>query len=43
LCGKAAEAVLTSEEKYLEICQQSCMKCGEERRPIQKKPTNYVA
>jgi len=43
LCGKAAEAVLTSEEKYLEICQQSCMKCGESRQPIQKKPTNYVA
>jgi len=45
LCGKAAEAVLDSEEKYLELCQQSCMKCGEERRPaqVQKKPTNYVA
>jgi len=43
LCGKAAEAVLVSEEKYLDLCQQSCMKCGESRRPIQKKPTNYVA
>lgn len=43
LCGKAAEAVLTSEEKYLDLCQQSCMKCGESRRPMQKKPTNYVA
>jgi len=45
LCSKAAEAVLTSEQKYLELCQQSCMKCGEERRPppMQKKPTNYVA
>jgi len=43
LCGKAAEAALTSEEKYLDLCQQSCMKCGESRRPAPKKPTNYVA
>jgi len=43
LCCKAADAVLTSEEKYLELCQQSMMKCGESRRPTQKKPTNYVA
>lgn len=47
LCGKAAEAVLLSEEKYLDLCQQSCMKCGESRAPaqIQKKPGtgNYVA
>jgi len=45
LCGKASEAVLISEEKYLDLCQQSCMKCGESRRPpqAQKKPTNYVA
>jgi len=45
LCGKAAEAVLMSEEKYLDLCQQSCMKCGESRRPpqAQRKPTNYVA
>jgi len=33
LCRKAAEAVLTDEEKYLELCRQSCMKCGESRRP----------
>jgi len=45
LCGKAAEAVLISEEKYLDLCQQSCMKCGESRKPVQvqRKPTNYVA
>jgi len=45
LCGRAAEAVLVSEEKYLDLCQQSCMKCGESRRPAQvpRKPTNYVA
>jgi len=44
LCGKAAEAILESEEKYLDLCAQSCMKCGESRRPAAaKKPTNYVA
>lgn len=47
LCSKAAEAVLTSEEKYLELCQQSCMKCGESRQPSQaqqkKAPNHYVA
>jgi hypothetical protein len=36
LCSKAAEAVLTSEEKYLELCKQSCEKCSESRRP--KRP-----
>jgi hypothetical protein len=36
LCSKAAEAVLTSEEKYLELCEQSCGKCSESRRP--KRP-----
>jgi len=36
LCNKAAEAVLASEEKYLELCGQSCGKCGESRRP--RKP-----
>ena len=45
LCSKAAEAVLTSEEKYLELCSQSCMKCGESRRPVPRAPkrTMYVA
>jgi hypothetical protein len=33
-CQKAAEAVGTrEEEKYLELCAQSCMKCGESRKP----------
>jgi len=46
LCSKAAEAVLTSEERYLELCEQSCKKCSESRRP--RKPermenTYYVA
>jgi len=45
LCSQAADAVVDSEEKYLDFCQQSCMKCGESRRPVQKKATqnNYVA
>lgn len=42
LCRKAAEAVLTNETKYLELCAQSCKKCGEARRPAPKKST-YVA
>lgn len=42
LCRKAAEAVLTDETKYLEICAQSCTKCGESRKPRPKKST-YVA
>jgi len=44
LCAKAADLVTESEEKYLDLCQQSCMKCGESRRPVQKKAANnYVA
>jgi hypothetical protein len=49
LCRKASETVLNNEENYLEICAQSCMKCGEARRPRQpkqRKPqyaTQYVA
>lgn len=43
LCMKAAEAVSsTDEEKYLELCAQSCLKCGEARRPQPKKDA-YVA
>jgi hypothetical protein len=42
LCRKAAEEVLTDETKYLELCAQSCMKCGEARKPSPKKST-YVA
>jgi len=34
LCLKAAEAVGTEDEaKYLELCAQSCVKCGEARKP----------
>lgn len=43
LCQKAADAVGSGEEaKYLELCAQSCMKCGEARTPKPKKAT-YVA
>ncbi len=45
LCAKAAEAVMKSEETYLKLCEQSCKKCGESRRPRRPRPerTVYVA
>lgn len=43
LCRKAAEAVLTDEKKYLELCAESCKKCGEARRPRPKEASPYVA
>lgn len=43
LCRKAAEAIgMKDEVKYLELCAQSCRKCGESRRPTPKKAA-YVA
>ena len=43
LCQKAVKAINSeNEEKYLEMCAQSCAKCGEARRPIPKKDA-YVA
>jgi hypothetical protein len=43
MCRRAAEAVGSGEEeKYLEECAQSCMKCGESRQPAPKKAT-YVS
>lgn len=43
MCRKAAEAVGTGDEaKYLEMCAQSCSKCGEARQPQPKKAT-YVS
>jgi hypothetical protein len=43
LCMKAVKAVNSAdEEKYLELCGQSCLKCGEARRPQPKKDA-YVA
>jgi hypothetical protein len=44
LCRKAAEHLSTSEEaKYLELCAQSCTKCGEARQPTPKNKTTYVS
>jgi hypothetical protein len=44
ICRKAAETVGSGEEaKYLELCAQSCMKCGEARRPVAKDKSTYVA
>ena len=43
ICQKAAEAVSSKdEEKYLELCAQSCVKCGEAKRPLPKREA-YVA
>lgn len=45
LCRKAAEAVGSGDEaKYLELCAQSCMKCGEARKPsTPQNKSPYVA
>jgi hypothetical protein len=45
LCAKAAEAVLGSEETYLELCEQSLKKCSESRQSKKKLPerATYVA
>ena len=38
LCMKAANALISKDEKkYLDLCAQSCMKCGETKRPTPKK------
>jgi len=38
LCHEASEAVGSKDEaKYLDLCAQSCVKCGEAKRPMQKK------
>jgi len=43
ICSKASEAIGSEDEgKYLELCAQSCMKCGEAKKPTPKKAT-YVA
>ena len=43
MCLKAANAVGSdNEEKYLTLCAQSCLKCGEAKRPTSKKDA-YVA
>ena len=43
MCQNATEALGTKdEERYLELCAQSCVKCGEAKRPTPKRET-YVA
>jgi hypothetical protein len=43
ICTKAASAIGSADEpKYLELCAQSCLKCGEAKRPQPKKEA-YVA
>ena len=42
LCAKAAAIVVENEEKYIDLCAQSCSKCGEARRPHQTKKETYV-
>lgn len=43
MCRKAAESVGSVDEaKYLELCAQSCMKCGEAKKPTQKDKSAYV-
>jgi hypothetical protein len=43
LCAKAAAAIGSNdEEKYLDLCAQSCVKCGEAKRPRPKNDA-YVS
>jgi hypothetical protein len=44
LCAKAAAAIgAGDEEKYLDLCAQSCVKCGEAKRPQRPKNDAYVS
>jgi hypothetical protein len=44
LCTKASEAIGTAnEEKYLDLCAQSCVKCGEAKRPRPKQDGSYIS
>ncbi len=44
ICRKAAEHIGSGEEeKYLELCAQSCSKCGEARQPTPKNKATYVS
>lgn len=43
LCDKAAAAIGSKdEERYLDLCAQSCVRCGEAKRPSPKK-NEYVS
>ena len=37
LCKEAAETVVADEQRYLDVCKKSCLKCGESRHPTPKK------
>lgn len=45
LCQEAAQAALANEQEYLKVCTQSCLKCGQSRRPptVQPKKVTYVS
>ena len=44
ICRRASDVVGTDEAKYLEQCAQSCIKCGEARRPMPKTNSDkYVS
>ncbi len=43
LCQRASEAIGSGDEaKYLELCAQSCVKCGEAKRP-RSKQDGYIS
>lgn len=42
LCRKAAEVVMNNEEVYLELCGESCKKCGESKQPRKPKSEMLV-
>ena len=43
ICEKAAAEALTNEAKYLDLCMQSCVKCGQARKPNKKsRDSTYV-
>jgi len=42
LCVKAAEAVMDNEMEYLNICGQSCAKCGQSRM-LESEKARYIA
>ena len=42
LCAESAEAVMENEETYLNLCKQSCRKCGESRKPRRPPPPESV-
>ena len=45
LCAKAAAAISSGDEEKIpkNLCAQSCVKCGEAKRPQRPKNDSYVA